>query len=69
MSIVYLSHPSKFLAFLSLQIHHIKQRRKAFQISLLQCHPKWPCQLTSKSTTFLGIPQKEQRPYPITSWQ
>ena len=49
------SHPSNFLAFLSFQIHHIKQGGIAFHISTLWCHPKWSCQQWSKSTTLLGI--------------
>ena len=34
-------HPSKHLAFLSLQIHHIKQCGTSLQKSILQCHPQF----------------------------
>ena len=38
------SHPSKHLAFLSLQIHYIKQCGTSLQKSILWCRPNLPCQ-------------------------
>ena len=49
------SHLSKLFAFLSLQMHCIKQWGMALYISQLQWHPKLPCQQARSLTTFLSI--------------
>ena len=49
------SMSSKHLLFLSFQIHHIKQRGMAFQISPLRWRPKWPCQQAKSLTTDIGM--------------
>ena len=49
------SHPSKHLAFLSLQIHHIKQWGTSLQKIILRCCPNLPCQDSNTSSTLSGI--------------
>ena len=51
------SHPSKHLALLSLQIHHIKQCGTSLQKKILQCRLNLPCQDSNNSTTLRGITQ------------
>ena len=50
-------HPSKHVAFLSLQIHHIKQCGTSLQKSILRCCLKLICQDSNNSITFCGITQ------------
>ena len=49
------SHPSKLSAFLSRQIHHIKQWDTSLQKSMLRCCPNLPCQDSNNSITLWGI--------------
>ena len=51
------SHPSKHLAFLYLQIHHIKQCSTSLQKTILRCRPNLPCQDSNASSTLSGITQ------------
>ena len=49
------SQPSKLLAFLSCQMHHIKQWGSILQTFMLQCHPNFACQDSKNSITVWGI--------------
>ena len=49
------SQPSKLLAFLSRQMHQIKQWGTNFQTSMWQCRANFPCQASNNSRTVLGI--------------
>ena len=51
------SHPLKHLAFLLLQINHIKQFDTSLQKSILRCLPNLPCQDSNNSITVWGITQ------------
>ena len=51
------SHPPKHLAFLLLQIHHIKQCSTSLQKSILRCLLNLPCQDSNNSITLWGITQ------------
>ena len=47
--------PSKFLAFLSRQMHQIKQWGTNFQTSMWRCRANFPCQASNNSRTVWGI--------------
>ena len=54
----------KFLAFLSLKMHHIKKRRVNLQASKMHLLPKWPLQLAN-STTLLSMAHSTQKRWKI----
>ena len=49
------SRPSKLLAFLSCQIHQIKQWGANLQTSIWRCCSNFPCQASNNSRTVWGI--------------
>ena len=49
------SQPSKLLAFLSRQMHQIKQWGTNFHTSMWQWCPNFPCQASNNSRTIWGI--------------
>ena len=51
------SQPFKLLAFLSCQMHQIKQWGTNLQTSMWWCHTNLPCQASNNSRTVWGITQ------------
>ena len=49
------SQPSKLLAFLSSQMHQIKQWGTSLQTSIWRCHTNFPCQASNNLRTIWGI--------------